>query len=280
MTVLVTGGTGRVGMRLVPRLIQQGIPVRVLVRDLGRAEPLIALGADAVVGDVSDAGTVSEALKGAQGVVHLAAAFRGVPEEVITATNYIATAELARAALRAGIERFVYTSTNLIYGVGPGRPAVETDEPQADRPYPVSKTAAERNLLELHGSDGLPVRIFRLAFVYGDGDPHLAESLRWASAWPLDKRLHLVHHADVAQALLRGLWADGADGGIYNVADDAPVTALELLSLNGAQPADEAATRTNDHPFDGIVDTTKIRRQLGFRPIYPTVYSAKAAGAL
>jgi nucleoside-diphosphate-sugar epimerase len=95
----------------------------------------------------------------------------------------------------------------------------------------------------------------------------------------LDKRLHLVHHADVAQALLRGLWADSTAGEIYNVADDAPVTALELLTLNGAQPAADAASRTNDHPFDGIVDTTKIRKDLGFRPIYPSVYSARDAGA-
>jgi nucleoside-diphosphate-sugar epimerase len=232
-----------------------------------------------VVGDVSDAGSVDQALKGVQGVVHLAAAFRGVSEEVIHATNHTATAELAKSALRAGVERFVYTSTNLIYGVGPGRPAVETDEPLADRPYPVSKIAGEKALLDLHESEGLPVRIFRLAFVYGDGDPHLAESLRWASVWPLDKRLHLVHHADVAQALLRGLRADSAAGATYNVADDAPVTALELLNLNGAQPASDAASRTNDHPFDGIVDTTKIRTELGFRPIHPSVYAARDAGA-
>jgi nucleoside-diphosphate-sugar epimerase len=125
----------------------------------------------------------------------------------------------------------------------------------------------------------LPLRIARLAFVYGDGDPHLAESLLWARDWPLHKRLHLVHHADVAQALLRAVRANGVDGEAFNVADDAPVTALELLNLNGEPVSEGAAGRSLDDPWEGIADTSKIRRELGFRPIYPTVYTAKDAGA-
>ncbi len=280
MTILVTGATGRVGSRLVPRLIRQVGHVRILVRDAARAEPLTALGAEAIPGDIKDPATIEEALKGVQGVVHLAAAFRGVPEEEVTAVNNTATVELARAALRADVETFVYTSTNLVYGSGRGRPAVETDDQRPARPYPVSKTAAEKALLELHATEGLPLRLFRLAFVYGDGDPHLAESLMWALRWPLHQRLQLVHHADVAQAIARGLLASGIDGEIFNVGDDAPVTALELLALNNAEAEEGAADRPLEDPWDGIVDTSKIRRQLGFRPIYPSVYTAKEAGAL
>lgn len=76
--------------------------------------------------------------------------------------------------------------------------------------YPASKAEAERGLLELHRERGLDVRIGRLAFVYGDGDPHLAQSLRWAGGWASYQRLRLVHHADVAQGLLRLLRASGA----------------------------------------------------------------------
>jgi len=119
--------------------------------------------------------------------------------------------------------------------------------------------------------DGEPVR--------GEGDPHLAESLWWAREWPLHKRLHLVHHAGVGQALLRAVQANGVDGQIFNVADDAPVTALELLNLNREPIPEEAASRALDDPWAGIADTAKIRRELGFRPIYPTVYTAIVAGA-
>ena len=280
MTILVTGATGRVGSRFVPRLLQQNEPVRILVRDPARAESLDRLGAGVVLGDLRDAGSVADALQGIDAVVHLGAAFRGVSDEEAVAINHAATVELARAAVRAGVARFVYASTTLVYGAGRDRPALEADEPAPPGwAYPASKAAAEQALLRLHQTDGLPLRIARLAFVYGEGDPHLAESLLWARDWPLHKRLHLVHHADVGQALLRAVRVSGVDGEIFNVADDAPVTALELLSLNGEAPAGDAAARTLDDPWEGIADTAKIRRELGFRPVYPTVYTARDAGA-
>ena len=65
-----------------------------------------------------------------------------------------------------------------------------------------------------------------------------------------------------------------------NIADDAPVTALELHRLNGEPVAEDAANRPLDDPWEGIVDTTVARVTLGFRPIFPTVYAAKDAGAL
>ncbi len=278
MTILVTGATGRVGSRFVPRLLQQAESVRVLVRDPARAE---SLGAEIVAGDLRDADALDSALKGVDAVINLAAAFRGVSDEEAAAINHTAAVALAEAALRAGVSRFVHTSTTLVYGPGRGRPASEADElAPIPRAYPMSKVAAEEALLHLHETEGLPLRIARLAFVYGDGDPHLAESLLWARGWAPHKRLHLVHHADVGQALLRAVRANGADGQIFNVADDAPVTALELLRFAGEPLADDAASRPLDDPWEGIADTAKIRRELGFRPVYPTVYTAQDAGAL
>ena len=278
MTVLVTGATGRVGSRFVPRLIRRGDPVRLLVRDPSRAE---RLGADIVVGDLRDADSLTRALDRVDAVVHLGAAFRGVRDEEAVAVNHVATVELARAALRAGVDRFVFASTNLVYGPGRGRPAREDDEPAPhDVAYPRSKAEAEQVLLDLHRAEGLPLRIVRLAFVYGEGDDHLAEFLPWARTWPLDKRIHLVHHADVGLGLIRALTADGIDGAIYNVADDAPVTAFEVFELTGEPIPDDAATRVNDDPWESIVDTARIRRDLGFRPVYPTLNAAKDAGAL
>jgi nucleoside-diphosphate-sugar epimerase len=122
--------------------------------------------------------------------------------------------------------------------------------------------------------------VLRLAFVYGDGDPHLAEALRWAREWPAHKRLHLVHHADVAQAFIRAVHAEGLTGATFNVADDAPVSTVEVLALNGEPVAADAASRELEDPWEGIVDTTRARTELGVRPVYPSVYTARDAGAL
>ncbi|GAA3822958.1 NAD(P)-dependent oxidoreductase [Streptomyces coacervatus] len=284
MLTLVTGTTGQVGRRFVPRLIAQsraGERVRVLVRDEARGEPFAELGAEVVVGDLRDSEALGKAVAGVDAVVNVAASFRGVPDEEARAVNRDAAVELGRAALASGVQRFVQVSTGLVYGVGRGRPVTEEDE---SRPggamwgaYPESKAAAERELLAL---DGMDVRVARLPFVYGEGDPHLAQSLMWAGNWAATQRLHMGHHADVAQGLLRILHAPGIAGRIYNIADDAPVTAVELHQLNGVEIPEELYTRTDPDPWLVIVSTDRIRRELGYRPLYPSVYAARAAGAL
>jgi nucleoside-diphosphate-sugar epimerase len=197
------------------------------------------------------------------------------------AVNQAATVDLARASQRARARRFVYASTTLTYAPGIGRPALETDPLVEGEPsYPVTKAAAEASLARLHRDEGLPLRVARLCFVYGDGDPHLAESLNWARTWPLHQRFHLVHHADVGQALIRLAVADGLDGAAVNVGDDAPVSALDLFAVNGELPPEGAADRPLDDPWAGLADTTRLRSLLGVRPIYPTLYTAQDAGAL
>jgi hypothetical protein len=46
------------------------------------------------------------------------------------------------------------------------------------------------------------MRIIRLAFVYGEGDPHLQEGVQWLRNWNPMQKIHMVHHADVAQAIM------------------------------------------------------------------------------
>ncbi|MFF4355689.1 NAD-dependent epimerase/dehydratase family protein [Streptomyces sp. NPDC001604] len=284
MLTLVTGTTGQVGRRFVPRLIAQSRGderVRVLVRDAARGERFAELGAEVVVGDLRDTEALAKAVAGVDAVVNVAAAFRGVPDEEARAVNRDAAVELGRAALAAGVQRFVQVSTGLVYGTGRGRPLTEEDE---SRPggamwgaYPESKAEAERALLAL---DGMDVRIGRLPFVYGEGDPHLAQSLMWARHWAATQRLQMGHHADVAQGLLRILHAPGIAGRIYNIADDTPVTAVELHQLNGVEVPAELCTRTDPDPWLAITSTERIRRELGYRPLYPSVYAAREAGAL
>ncbi|MER7583849.1 NAD(P)-dependent oxidoreductase [Kitasatospora sp. NPDC097691] len=282
--ILVTGATGSVGSRLVPRLLRwagaDGASVRVLVRDERKAAALAGLGAQLVVGDLCEQADRARALEGTDVVLNVAAALRGVPDEAAWAVNRDAAVALGREAVKAGVTRFVHTSTNLVYGRGLGRPAVEDDRPAPDPAwgvYAASKAQAEAGLRAL--GDELPLVVARLAFVYGDGDPHLAQSLQWAATWPAHQRLAVVHHADVARALWRAVVTPGIEGRTYNVGDDAPLTAWDLFALNGLTHPGGSP----DAPFDlweGQVSTAAARRELGWRPLYPSAWAAAEAGAL
>lgn len=281
MNILVTGATGKVGSRLVPRLLSRGDKVRILVRDLQRAEGLIAHGAEAVQGDLLRPETLTQAVAGADAVIHLAAFFRGATPEETQAVNLQGTLALAEAALEAKVPRLVFASTNLVYGPGHGeRLFREEDPPQPAAPYPTTKAAAEEALMELHRSRGLGLRVVRLAFVYGEQDPHLTEGLHWFRGWTPAQPIHLVHHADVAQAFMLAAEREGIDGRIYNVADLEPVSAGEIMRLFGESAPEEAASRPLNAAWHQIVDTRKIREELGFQPLYPSLQDAVRADAL
>ncbi|WP_199615069.1 NAD-dependent epimerase/dehydratase family protein [Paenibacillus alkalitolerans] len=280
MNVFVTGATGKVGSRFVPRLLQRGHQAKLLVRDAAKAEWLHQQGAEVIEGDLLQPDNYVDALRGTDVVVHLAAQFRGVDENTTRTANFDGTIALARAALETDVPRFVFSSTNNVYGsVDRSRPNREDDELSPVFPYPQSKVEAEEALLRLHREQGLGVRIVRLPFVYGERDPHITESLPFFRNWNPAKRIHMVHHADVSQALMLAASTPGIDGRIYNVADDAPISVAELFQLHNSEISSEAQQQ-EFNPWDMIVDTTRIRDELHYRPIYPSFYTARDAGAI
>lgn len=281
MKVLVTGATGKVGSRFVPRLLAKGHQVSILVRDAAKASALVALGAKAITGDLFEAATLPPAVEGIDAVVHLAALFRTFTDnEGIINTNHAGTAALAHAAVAAGVKRFVFASTGNVYGSGYGHPAKEDDFVNINDPraYSSSKIAAEQELLSLHRSKDFDVRVLRLGFVYGDKDPHIAEIIPLLKKMKRHSgsRMHMVHHLDVAQALILLLRNDGLNGEIYNIADDAPITLYELAdSVGQAAHTFETMEASLNDPFEGIMDISKLRRVTGYRPLVPSYYVAR-----
>ena len=281
MKILVTGATGKVGSRFVPRLLAKGHQVRILVRDAAKAAALAELGAELITGDLFRTDTLKTAVAGMDAVIHLAALFRTFTDnDGIVKTNHEGTVSLAKAAFAAGVKRFVFASTSNVYSPGYRHPAreddiVTTDDPRA---YTSSKVAAEQELMLLHKNDGFDVRVLRLAFVYGDKDPHIAEILpllkmmKRHSGW----RMQMVHHLDVAQGLMLLLQTDGLNGEIFNIADDAPISLYELADSFGlaAETFDAEEGPLND-PFEGIMNISKIRNRTGFRPLVPSYYVAR-----
>ena len=153
MKVLVTGGTGFVGPKVVHALRAQGRDVRALVRNPGRASTLAAWGAELVAGDLTDPASLRAATEGCTHVVHLVSILQGSPgdfERVMTQ----GTRDLIAASKAAGVERFVLMS------------ALGTNEATKDTvPYFGAKWAMEQETL----GSGLEHTIFRPGFIFGDG---------------------------------------------------------------------------------------------------------------
>lgn len=265
MTILITGATGLVGARLLPRLIAQGVPCKALLRS-GKAAPD---GCQAVEGDLLDPATLAEALTGASTIIHLAAVFRTPDADLIWKSNLEGTRNLIDAAkAHAPDARLIMASTSLVYDKDAGRPGRETDRSEPVQAYPASKLAAEAALK----SSGLTWSILRFSFVYGDGDGHLETLPKLAvqAGFHPAQRMSMIHHRDIAVAITLAL--DGAmDRRIVNLVDEAPMSLFELCELVGEAMAPSAEPLA--YPWYMQADGTLARR-LGFRPSVKTVYQA------
>ena len=167
--VLVTGANGFVGRHLPPVLFREGWNVRRAVRSLSRADDDVAIPS---IGPLTD---WSEAVRGAQAVVHLAARVHHPNEEgavdLYRTVNTEGTLQLARAAAAAGVTRFIYVSTALVNGsCTDGRaPFREDDDFHPRGIYGLSKAEAELGLAQMSANMPMTVTVLRPPMVYGPG---------------------------------------------------------------------------------------------------------------
>lgn len=269
MTVLITGVTGLVGARLVPRLVQAGQSCRVLLRAGGTAPR----DAEAVIGDILDPATLAAAVAGVSAVVHLAAVSRSQDSALIWRSNLEGTRNLIAAAQAGAAKaRFILASTSNVYDIASPHPWREEDEVTPAQAYPASKVAAERALKE----SGLTWSILRFPFVYGDGNGHLESLPDHVGSWHPAHKISTLHHRDIATGI--GLALAGAfDRRIVNLTDEAAVSIFELAAVVGKPMAPSAAPLPN--PWHLHVDGS-LARSLGYRPTVRTVWQAQQEGLL
>jgi uncharacterized protein YbjT (DUF2867 family) len=170
--ILVTGGTGFVGPKIVHRLRAEDRPVRCLVRDPERATTLASWGCELAKGDVTDPESLRRAVDGCDVVVHLVALIQGKPEDFERVMTQ-GTRELVKAAEKQGVRRFVLMS------------ALGTSEETRDlAPYFRSKWDMEQAVKH----SGLEHVIFRPSFIFGkDGGalPTFMRVVRLAPVTPI-----------------------------------------------------------------------------------------------
>src|SRR5215203_2329746 len=180
MRVLVTGATGFTGGHLARTLAARGYEVAALVRDEGRAAPLVSAGISLFPGDVRDGAAVKRAAAGASVIYHIAAIYRqaGLKDDEYRAVNATAVATVIEAAAAAGVRRVVHCSTVGVHG-DVERPPANEDAPLAPGDiYQVTKVEGERRAREVAAATGVEVVIARPTGIYGPGDRRLLKLFR------------------------------------------------------------------------------------------------------
>jgi dihydroflavonol-4-reductase len=214
--LLVTGASGFVGSAISNAARAAGYRVRVLVRQ-SSPRTNIAPADEVVVGDICDGASLIGALRGARYVAHAAADYRlwsPAPEEIIR-TNVDGTRAVMEEALRAGVERIVYTSSVATLALRDGAPADETHplpESEAVGAYKKSKVIAERLVEDMVVHHGLPAVIVNPSTPIGPRDVKptptgriIVEAANGRMPGFVDTGLNLAHVDDVAAGHLAAL---------------------------------------------------------------------------
>ena len=306
--MLVTGASGFVGSAVARAALRNDYAVRVLVRENSPRRNLAGLEVEVVTGDMRDADAAARALAGVRWLVHVAADYRlwaRDPEEIVR-NNLEGTRTMMRAALAAGVERVVVTSSVATLRVGPSTEAATEDAPlaplEAIGAYKRSKIEAERLVERMVAEEGLPAVIVNPSTPVGARDLRptptgriIVEAACGRMPAYVETGLNVVDVEDVAWGHLLAL-ARGRVGERYILGGDnlllrallaeiaglagrrAPRVRLPAAPLLPLAHAAEALARLNGRePFltvDGLrmsrnrmfFSSDKARAELGYRP--------------
>jgi len=248
--VLVTGGSGFIGSHVARRLRAEGFAIRALVRATSSTASLSGVAAEIYQGDLRDADSLRQAVRGCEGVFHVAADYRlwADNKNELYESNVGGTENLLRAASEAGVARFVYTSTvGVLRFSKSGEVATESDSASLDSlagHYKRSKFLAENAVLR-YANNGFPAVIVNPSAPVGEGDIKPTETgkiildfMRGRMPAYVDTGLNLVDVRDVAEGHLLG-WYKGAVGERYILGgeDMSLCEILEALAPMVGRPA-------------------------------------------
>jgi nucleoside-diphosphate-sugar epimerase len=319
MQIVVTGATGFLASHLIPALQERDHSVRALVLPSEDATWLNERGVAVYRGDVRQPETLTEPMRTADGVVHMAALMATwAPMQVHRAVHVTGTENVCRAALAAGVQRVVHLSSAITYTPSGGRP-IEEHFPQQPlhEPHAVTKAEGDKLVQRMIAKDGLPAVIIRPEAMFGANDRinfrRLADRVRAGKGIIIGagrNAVPFVYVADVVQGLLLALEHPGAVGQAYNITNDqrmseeaflraiaeevggkVPRVHVPYLAMYGAATVAEwIATLTKREPLvtrhgvqmfgsNNPLSIDKARRELGYEPRVPLRDGIRLAGS-
>jgi nucleoside-diphosphate-sugar epimerase len=234
--IFLAGGTGVVGMRLVPLLASAGHSITAIGRTPEKRAALSRYGAKPVEVSVFDADKLRQAVSGHDVVINLTTAIPPASKALIPGawrpTARIRTtgsANLADAARTGGATRYIQESFAPIYE--------DAGDKWIDERSPVRPARYNRSVLDAEhaaqafAADGREGIVLRFAFFYGPDSDFLHSMIAnvrrgWAPAFGPDGYVSSVSHDDAASAVVAAL---NLPEGIYNVTDNEPVTRREFF---------------------------------------------------
>lgn len=319
MKALVTGANGFIGSHLVLELVKRGWNVSCLVRKTSRLESLEGSSVRMVIGDTRDKESLRQAVRGQDVVFHLAGVITAPDRKTYHDINAIGTLNLVEACLdeNPALRKFVYVSSISAAGPSPRGTALrEEDECKPVSDYGRSKREAEVFVLER--GDRLAVTIVRPPNVIGPRQKELADSIGLIRKriLPLvgtgEPQTSLAAVGDVVAALILAAEKPESRGQIYFVTDgrahswrEITRTVVEALGMRGPllkvpygiqylaagaveavawirgkTPALSRALVRDARKYYWIYDSSKIERELGFKPSFDVSESIRQAVAL
>ena len=249
MRVFLAGATGAIGRRLVPRLVEAGHEVTAMTRSKSKLGALRALGAEAVLCDVFDAGQLGTVVARAEpdAVIN---ELTDLPQslnprklkEYYAANNHVrreGTTNLLSAARGAGARRFLVQGAAYWYAPSGGPVKVEEAPLYLDAPSPIGPAVRTIKFVEdaVLSADGMEGIVLRYGFFYGPGtwyakDGDVGRQVR-RRRYPMighgEGTYSFIHVDDAAAATVAAI--ERARPGIYNVVDDEPAEAAEWLPV-------------------------------------------------
>jgi nucleoside-diphosphate-sugar epimerase len=239
MRILITGATGFIGSRLALRASARGHEVVAAGRRLSEAlrGQFAAAKIDVRLGDVTDAAYVNEIMPGITHVCHLAAAWQevGVSDEYFHKVTVEGAKNVADVAVKHRVSKLVHCSTSGVHSRTSGAIISENSPIEVVNAYEVAKIEAERMLIALAKTTGLPTLILRPADGYGPGDMRLLKLFRAIAKqrFPLigsgAGHRHMVFIDDICDAFLAACVAPAPEPQAILIAGPEVVTLKELV---------------------------------------------------